>query len=205
MIKSGVTKKTPANILFGAGVFFTGVTYNEKAAPAESEIKAKLIGATQEGGKITIVPEWFTPDVDGVYVPLREMRQKVGETCSIETTMIELTAEHVARQVIGEINDSTDGEYDVITSAELRAGHFYEGFGYYGHLQDGRQCILLMKQALCTSGFSNETKHGENAKFSGTFECQGDIEYGTEHLPYAIFIRKPEGWVSTVPEEITGA
>jgi hypothetical protein len=26
--------------------------------------------------------------------------------------------------------------------------------------------------------------------------CQSDIEYGTNKLPYAIFIRKKDGWTS---------
>lgn len=201
-IKTGITSGTPEKIAFGAGVFFQGVEYNEKVAPAETEIKAAIIGATQEGGKVTITPELFAPELDGARVAVKELQQKVGETATMETSMVELTPEYVAHSVIGEINNSTDNNYDVITSSELRSGHFYEGFGYYGELLDGRPFICIFKNALCTSGFATESKNKENTKFTGTFECQSDIAYGVEKLPYALFIRKTSGWTSVQASEI---
>lgn len=201
-IKSGITSGTPAKIAFGAGVFFQGVTYNEKVAPTEEEIKAAIIGATQEGGKLTITPEFFSPDLDGALVAVKEFQQKVGETATMETSMVELTPEYIAHSVIGEINESTDKNYDVITSSILKSGHFYDGFGYYGELLDGRPFICIFKNALCTSGFAQESKNKENSKFAGTFECQSDIEYGVDKLPYALFIRKAANWTSVQAGDI---
>ncbi len=201
-IKTGITSGTPAKIAFGAGVFFQGVTYSETVAPTEEAIKAAIIGATQEGGKLTITPEFFAPDLDGALVAVKELQQKVGETATLETSMVELSAEYMAHSVIGEINDSTDKNYDVVTSSELRSGHFYEGFGYYGELLDGRPFICLFKNALCTSGFATESKNKENTKFTGTFECQSDITYGVEKLPYALFLRKAKGWTAVQTADI---
>lgn len=201
-IKTGITSGTPAKIAFGAGVFFQGVTYDEKVAPTEEAIKAAIIGATQEGGKLTITPEFFAPDLDGALVAVKELQQKVGETATLETSMVELSAEYMAHSVIGEINDSTDKNYDVVTSSELRSGHFYEGFGYYGELLDGRPFICLFKNALCTSGFATESKNKENTKFTGTFEYQSDITYGVEKLPYALFLRKTKGWTAVQTADI---
>lgn len=201
-IKTGITSGTPAKIAFGAGVFFQGVTYSETVAPTEEAIKAAIIGATQEGGKLTITPEFFAPDLDGALVAVKELQQKVGETATLETSMVELSAEYMAHSVIGEINDSTDKNYDVVTSSELRSGHFYEGFGYYGELLDGRPFICLFKNALCTSGFATESKNKENTKFTGTFECQSDITYGVEKLPYALFLRKTKGWTAVQTADI---
>lgn len=201
-LKSGITTGTPSKILFGAGVYFHGVKYDEKEAPEEAEIKAAIVGATQEGGKISIVPEFFRPEIDGVYVPLMETEQKIGETASMEVSMIEISPEFMAHAVVGEINDSSDKNYDVITSTELRTGHYYDGFGYYGELLDGRPFIVIFKHALCTSGFAHEGKSKENAKFTGTFECRSSIDYGVEKLPYALFIRKAKGWTAVQAAEI---
>lgn len=201
-IKSGITTGTPAKIAFGAGVFFQGVKYDEKVAPKEEEIKKAILGATQEGGKITITPEFFAPELDGALVAIKDLQQKVGETATLETSLVELTPEFVAHSLIGEINDSTDANYDVITSSELRSGHFYTGFGYYGELLDGRPFICIFKNALCTSGFATESKNKENSKFTGTFECQSDIAYGVDKLPYALFICKAKGWTSVQADEI---
>ena len=194
-IKSGVTTNTAAKIPFGAGVYFSGVTYSESVAPTAEEIKAAIIGATQEGGTVTITPEFFAPELDGVTVALKELQVKNGEAATMETSFAELTPELIARQVIGKVADSTDKSYDVITSSDvIAAGHFYDGFGFYGEHLDGRPIIIIFKHALCTSGLSVEPKHKTNSVFKGTFACQSDVEYGVNKLPYAIFIRKLEGW-----------
>lgn len=202
MLNSGVTTGTPKKIPFGTGVFFKGVPYDEKVAPTLDEIKAAIIGATQEGGALTITPEFFMPELDGVTVAVEELEQKIGETAQMEVSFAELTPELMANMAIGAVSDSTDGEYDVITSSGLKKGHFYEGFGYYGKFLDGRPMIILFKKALCTSGFSTETKNKQNSVFKGTFACHSDIEYGTNKLPYAIFIRKLEGWEATDPDNV---
>lgn len=201
-IKSGITTGTPAKIPFGAGVYFSGVEYSETVAPTIEAIKAAIIGATQDGGTLTITPEFFAPELDGKTVAVKELQNKVGEAAKMETSFAELTAELMSKMAIGKVADSTDALYDVITSAELGAGHFYEGFGFYGQYLDGRPLIIIFKHALCTSGFATDAKNKTNSIFKGTFECQSDIEYGVQKLPYAIFIRKAEGWVKEDAENL---
>lgn len=203
-IKSGITTGTPSKIPFGAGVYFQGVDYSETVAPTEDAIIAGLMGATQEGGTLTITPEFFKPELDGALVDIVELQQKVGEVAEMEVSFAELTPELIAKQVIGSIKESTDGNYDVITSDDvLRTGHLYKGFGYYGNYIDGREIIILFKNALCKSGFTTDNKNKTNSVFKGTFACQSDIAYSTTKLPYAIFIRKLDGWTAIQAEELT--
>ena len=202
MLNSGITTGTPKKIPFGAGVYFKGVTYDEKVAPTEEAIKEAIFGATQEGGTLTITPEFFMPELDGATVAIKELQNKVGETAQMEVSFAELTPELMANMAIGAVSASTDGNYDVITSASLKEGHFLEGFGFYGKFMDGRPMIIIFKHALCTSGFTTEAKNKQNSVFKGTFACQSDIEYGTTKLPYAIFIRKLEGWEAVNPDNV---
>lgn len=206
MIQNGITKETPTEILFDAGVYFAGVPYDEKVAPTEEEVKAAILGATQEGGTVTITPEFFDVPADGAHVLMKELKVKVGETAQMEVSFLQLQAERVKNQVIGKMADSTDSNFDVITSDEyLRSGHYYEGFGYWGHLLDGREFIIIFKNALCTSGQVMEAKNKTNSVFKGTFECHSDIEYGAMKLPYAIFIRKADGWKAVNADEVAAA
>ena len=205
MPNSGITAGTPSRILFGAGVYFKGVEYSETVAPTAEEIQAKIMGATQEGGTLTITPEFFAPELDGATVAIKELQMKVGETAQMEVSFAELTAEAMAQTAIGKITATSDGNYDVVTSSELRAGHFLDGFGYYGKFMDGRPMIILFKQALCTSGATTDAKNKTNSLFKGTFACMSDIAYSTTKLPYAIFIRKTEGWTAVNPEDLTAA
>lgn len=206
MIQSGITTGTPSRIAFDAGVYFKGIPYDEKVAPTEEAVQKAIIGATQEGGTVTITPEYFDVPADGAHVLVEELKVKVGETAQMEVSFLELTAELVKNQVIGKLADSTDSNFDVITSDEhLRASHFYEGFGYWGHHLDGREMIIIFKKALCTSGHVMEAKNKTNSVFKGTFECHSDIEYGTTKLPYAIFIRKADGWKAVNADEVAAA
>ena len=204
-IKSGITSGTPTRILMGAGVYFQGVTYDEKVAPTEETILAGVFGATQEGGTLTITPEFFAPELDGALVPLMELDNKVGETAQMEVSYAELTAKLVANSVIGVVKSTTDGNYDVVTSSAIGKGHYLKGFGWYGELMDGRPAIILFKQAICTSGFTMDAKNKTNSVFKGTYACRSDIEYGTDKLPYAIFIRKADGWTAVDPTEAATA
>lgn len=196
-IKTGITAGTPSKILFGAGVYFQGVEYSETEAPTEEAIKAAIIGATQEGGTFTITPEFFAPELDGATVAVMELQNKVGETAQMDISYAELTADLVVKTAIGAVGESTDKNYDVVTSSVLKKDHFYKGFGYYGEFLDGRPMIILFKNALCTSGFTTDNKNKTNSLFKGTMACHSDIAYGTTKLPYAIFIRKKDGWTAT--------
>ena len=201
-IKTGITAGTPSKILFGAGVYFHGVEYSELVAPTEEAIKAAIIGATQEGGTLTITPEFFAPELDGATVSVMELQQKVGETAQMDISFAELTADLMSKMAIGNVTEASD--YDVVTSSVLKKDHFYKGFGFYGEFLDGRPIIILFKNALCTSGFTTDSKNKTNSIFKGTMACQSDIAYGTTKLPYAIFIRKKEGWTSTEATDLVG-
>lgn len=193
-LNSGITSGTPKNIPFGAGVYFEGVTYSETVAPTEEAIKAAIFGATQDGGTLSITPEFWAPELDGATVQVKELQHKVGEAAQMEISFAEFTPKLAKNMVIGKSDETTDKNYDVITSDELGEGHFYEGFGYYGHFLNGRPCIIVFKHALCTSGMSTDAKNKTNSVFKGTFACMSDIEYGTTKLPYAIFIYKDSKW-----------
>lgn len=201
-LKSGITTGTPAKIPFGAGVYFQGIAFSETVAPTAEAVKAAIIGATQDGGSISITPEFFAPELDGATVKVAELQEKVGETAQMEVSFAELTPELVAKQVIGNISETEDKNYHVITSAKMAPGHFYEGFGFYGEHLDGRPMIVMFKKALCTSGHTVESKNKTNTVFKGTFECCSDLEYGTTKLPYVIFIRKEAGWVKEEPANV---
>lgn len=201
-IKTGITAGTPSKILFGAGVYFHGLEYSETVAPTEEAIKAAIIGATQEGGTLTITPEFFAPELDGATVSVMELQQKVGETAQMDISFAELTADLMSKMAIGKVGAAEN--YDVVTSSVLMKDHFYKGFGFYGEFLDGRPIIILFKNALCTSGFTTDSKNKTNSTFKGTMACQSDIEYGTTKLPYAIFIRKKEGWTSAEASDLVG-
>lgn len=181
---SGITADTPKNILLGAGTLHKGLTYTGgKWNFAES-----LIGATSGGTKISIVPEFKDIEVDGALVKVKGLAVKIGETATVETNMVELTADWIKMTVVGENGTSEYDGYDVIESKrQLEDGDYIENFGFIGKKMDGTPVIIIFDYALCTSGFEHEGKNKENGVFKATFECYAELSSEADILPYHIY------------------
>ena len=75
-LKTGITSGTPAKIAFGAGVFFQGVTYNEKVAPTEEAVKAaKTELETNDMDKMKAATEKLSNEVQPIFSKLYQQAQ----------------------------------------------------------------------------------------------------------------------------------
>lgn len=192
MPSAGVTASTPERVMLGAGVYAQGLSID--TLPTTEAVLAGIIGATNGGGKIEIVPEFMDLEIDGVLVKTKGMTQKVGEIAKMETNMAEVIPDMITKMVVGTDTPDTENKYHKITSkAKLADGDYYEGLGFVGQTLAGNPIIVVFKNALCTSGFTTEAKNKEQSVFTGTFECCADTDAITngdnlETLPYAIWI-----------------
>lgn len=181
---SGITAETPKNILLGAGTLHKGLTF----ADGKWNFEESLIGATSGGTKISIVPEFKDIEVDGALVKVKGLVVKIGETATVETNMVELTADWIKSTVVGQNGESEYEGYDVIESKrQLEDGDYIENFGFIGKKMDGTPVIIIFDYALCTSGFEHEGKNKENGVFKATFECYAELSSEADILPYHIY------------------
>lgn len=181
---SGITAKTPENIMLGAGTIHKGLT-NEGG---KWNFEESLIGATSGGTKISIVPELKKIEVDGALVNVKGLTVKVGETATMETNMVELTADWIKTAIIAQDGTSAFEGYDVIESKrQIQEGDYIENFGFVGKKMDGTPVIIIFDYALCTSGFEHEGKNKENGVFKATFECYAELSSEADILPYHIY------------------
>lgn len=183
---SGVTDKTPKNIMLNAGTLYKSLTYSE------TKWSGTVIGATSGGTKLSITPEVLDIEVDGVLVKAKGLTQKIGETATLETNMIELSNDFIKSTVIGTDGTSQDARFDVIESkAHIEDSDYIENFGYVGFMTDGTPIVIIFDYALCTSGIELEGKNKEAAVIPATFECYADLSEGlTDTLPYHIYTAK---------------
>lgn len=181
---SGITAKTPENIMLGAGTIHKGLTN----ADGKWNFEESLIGATSGGTKISIVPELKKIEVDGALVNVKGLTVKVGETATMETNMVELTADWIKTSIIAQDGVSAFDGYDVIESKrQIQEGDYIENFGFVGKKMDGTPVIIIFDYALCTSGFEHEGKNKENGVFKATFECYAELSSEADILPYHIY------------------
>ena len=152
---------------------------------------ASCIGATNGGSKMTIKPEFKDVEADGALVLVKGLKVKTGETASMEINLLELTKATISDAIVGQAGTSSDDAYDLIESkANLEAGDYYSNIAFVGKTLDDRNIIVILDNALCTSGFEAEGKNKEAGVGKYTFECHADLDSDLDKLPYHIYYPK---------------
>ena len=191
--KTGVSTETPKRILFGAGTIHKGLKYTpgELEAPGTWNFTESLIGATNGGSTLTITPEVTTVEADGAWVATKGLKVKTGETATIEVNMAELTPDILKAAVLGAAGTSADTTYDVIESkAAIEAGDYWENIAFVGQTLEGKNIIVILDNALCTSGMELGGESKGQVTPALTFECHADINDDLDTLPYHIYYPK---------------
>lgn len=185
---SGITEKTPGNIPFGAGTIHRGLKFTEN----KWNFAQSLVGATSGGSKFEIVPEVTQVEVDGALVAVKELDVKQGETANMEVNFIELTPDIIKASVIGQSGTSDVTGYSVIESKSMiEEGDYWENIAFVGKTLTGQPIIVIMDNALCTSGLSIEGKNKEAGIGKYTFRCSQEITGDLTTLPYKIYYPTP--------------
>lgn len=187
---SGITADTPKNIMLGAGTIHKGL----KFATGKWNFAESLIGATSGGTTVSITPEFYDPEIDGALVKVKGLTQKVGETATMEINFAELTPEVINSVVVGDsaASESATGYTEINSKARITEGDYYENIAYVGKKLDGTPIIIVMENALCTSGLELAGTNKEMNVMTATFECYADITSGDfERLPWHIYYPTP--------------
>lgn len=180
----GITADTPKSLLFSAGTYYKNLKYETNKWTGE------VLGATSGGGKLSITPEYVDAELDGATVAVKGAKFKVGETASIEANFTEVKEGIVVDALhLEEDTSKTVTGYKIYKSKALLTDDDYlENIAFVGTLTDGRQAIVILPNALCTSAFELEGKNKTQATYTCTFECHADIKQGDlYHLPYEIY------------------
>lgn len=185
--KHGVTADTVKNILFGAGTIHKGLKY----ADGSWNFADSIIGATNGGSKLSIVPELTNVPIDGALVAVKGLKVKTGETATMDINLAELTKDIIKAATIGTDGTSSDTTYDLIESkSNIEAGDYLENIAFVGTTLDGRKIIAVLDNALCTNGFEQEGKNKEGAVGAYTFTCHADVTSDLDTLPWHIYYPK---------------
>ena len=191
--KTGVSTDTPKSIMFGAGTIHKGLTYTAGSGGSAGSwnFASSCIGATQGGSKVTITPEFTDVEADGALVLVKGLKVKVGETASMEINLLELTKQVIKDALVAKDGTSSDDSYDLIESkADLAEGDYYDNIAFVGKNLAGKNIIVILDNALCTSGFEAEGKNKEAGVGKYTFECHADLDSDLDTLPYHIYYPK---------------
>ena len=187
---NGVTEKTVKNIPFGAGTIHKGLKYTTESGWNFAE---SCVGATKGGSSVKIEPEFYSVEPDGSTVAIKDFKRKVGEKATMEINLIELTEDIIKAAIVGtsQTSDISSTDYTLFTSKEnIEEGDYWENIAFVGETLDGKNIIVILPNALCTSGLSLDGKNGEESVGKYTFECHADISTSLTTLPYKIYYPK---------------
>lgn len=190
---NGVTATTVQNIQFGAGTIHKGLKYTagQSGGTGSWNFENSCIGATKGGSSLKITPEFYSVQPDGSTVAIKDFKRKVGETATMEINLLELTADIIKAAVVGKDGTSADSNYNLIESKDAIAeGDYWENIAFVGETLDGKKIIVILDNALCTSGLTIEGKNKEEGVGKYTFECHADASQSLTTIPYHIYYPK---------------
>lgn len=187
---SGITDKTPGNILLGAGTIHKGLKYDKETKTWN--IKESLIGATSGGNKFSIKPEIKQIEVDGAWVPVEGLDVKQGGSAEMEINLIELTPDILKTVVIGQENTTAalEGYTLIEDKSKIESGDYLENIAFIGKRLDGVPIIVILDNALCTSGLEVEGKNKDASVTKYTFASRQSLDGDLTTIPYHIYFPK---------------
>lgn len=185
-LPSGVKESTPENILLGAGTIHKGLKYN--TTDKAWNYTDSIAGATSGGNKFEIVPEIMQLELDGAIVRTKGLDVKISEKATLEVNFAELTTDIINSAIIGQIGTSGITGYDVIESkASIEAADYWENIAFVGKTVTGKPIIVILDNAICTSGLSIEGKKKDQSTGKYTYECTQEATGDLTKLPYHIY------------------
>ncbi|MGN1314076.1 MAG: hypothetical protein ACI4VG_03570 [Lachnospiraceae bacterium] len=189
------TEKTIQLKKLNPGVSFIGTAegfspeVGDFVVGAWTDGEENVLGATNGGNKLSIVPEITPIEVDGAVVEIKGLNQKTGETGKLEVNLAQHTVESIKRAIVGkEVDSLIKGYTQIQTKSLIELSDYLDNIAYVGTMTDGTEIIVIMENAICSSGLELEGKNKETSVVATTFKATADFESGVyDTLPIYIF------------------
>lgn len=174
--KTGYTKNTPKSYVIDAGAVYANLAYNKTSSKWEGD----PMGATSGGNKLTITREFREVEVDGVKSRAKGLKILQSQNADLEINVKELTAENIARALGATITqgDETNAPagYKIITTGgAVKLTDYLKNIAVVGTVSGTNDpIIVILDNALCTSGLELELKDDDEAVVTMKFEAHAD-------------------------------
>ncbi len=200
--KSGITETTPKSLLLGAGTIYKNLKWdNEK-----STWNGDIFGATSGGNSFKLVPNIVTIEVDGAVVDTKGLTHKQGETAELTINLVEVNPNSLKLAMIGEeVTSEATGFTKLATKSVIEDSDYIDNVAFVGFLVDDTPIIIIMENALCTSGLELSGKNKEATVIPATFKPYAAFDANTsqDRLPVYIYYPTPTSGGTASGEETT--
>lgn len=184
-----ISKLTPGVSFIGLASTYSSPTVGDYVVGAWTDDEDHVLGATNGGNKLSIIPEITPIEVDGAVVEIKGLNQKTGETGTLEVNLAQHTVESLKRAIVGKVVDSLIKGYTQIeTKSLIELSDYLDNVSFVGTMTDGTEIIAIMENAICFSGLELDNKNKETSVCVTKFKATADFAGGVfDKLPIYIF------------------
>ena len=187
-----IGKLNPGVSFIGLASTYTSPIVGDYVVGAWTDDEEHVLGATNGGNKLSIIPEITPIEVDGAVVEIKGLNQKTGETGELSVNLAQHTVESLKRAIVGkEVDSLIKGYVQIETKSLIELSDYLDNIAYVGTMTDGTEIIAIMENAICSSGLELEGKNKETSVVATTFKSTADFAGGVfDKLPIYIFYPK---------------
>ena len=189
-----ISKLTPGVSFIGLASNYSSPAVGDYVTGAWTDDEEHVLGATNGGNKLSIVPEITPIEVDGAVVEIKGLNQKTGETGTLEVNLAQHTVESLKRSIVGkEVDSLIKGYTQIQTKSLIELSDYLDNIAYVGTMTDGTEIIFIMENAICSSGLELDNKNKDTSVCATTFKSTADFASGVyDTLPIYIFYPNKE-------------
>lgn len=188
--KTGFTENTAKSFIINAGAVYTDLTHTEEAGWT-----GNLLGATAGGNTVTIENEYREIEVDGTFSKYVGQKVLMASNATLETNVKEVTAETIRKAINGTLvkgdGATSPVNVDIISGkGKLESSDYISNIALVGELSGSDEpIIIILDNALCTSGLNFSTTDDDEAVIAMTFEAHADASQVADRtLPARIYM-----------------
>lgn len=185
-----IGKITASGVSFiGTASTYTTPKVGDFVVGAWTDDEDHVLGATNGGNKLSIVPEITPIEVDGAVVEIKGLNQKTGEKGELTVNLAQHTVESLKRAIVGkEVSSLIKGYTQIETKSLIELSDYLDNIAFVGTMTDGTEAIVIMENAICSSGLELDNKNKETSVCATTFKSTADFAGGVfDKLPIYIF------------------
>jgi len=183
---TGYTANSPLRYLLDAGAIYKNVVYDDLTG----DFTGDLLGATSGGNEFSLTQETRVIEVDGLKGQGKGNTVIDSESPELVVNLKELTATNIAIAIAGADVDTTDANYDIITTkGMIELDDYLDNIAFVGRLSgSSKPVVIVIDNALSVEGLSISTEDKAEAvvpvRFRGHYGAD-NVTLGT--APFTIY------------------
>jgi hypothetical protein len=183
---TGYTANSPLHYLLDAGAVYKNLVYDELTGDFTGEV----LGATSGGNEFALAQETRVIEVDGLKGNGKGNTVIDSEVPTLTVNLKELTAQNIALALAGGNVDTSDTNYDIITSkGKIELSDYLQNIAFVGRLSGStKPVVIVIDNALSLEGLTITTADKAEAVvpvvFTGHYD-ENSVEAG--EAPFRIY------------------